>query len=77
MQVNMHEAKIKLFQLVELAASGEEVIITKSGKPTVKLILYRPGKKRIFGQFKGLFTPQKTLIHIMLMKNNRCFWHAN
>ena len=40
MQTNMHEAKSKLSQLVELALLGEEVIIAKSGKPTVKLVPY-------------------------------------
>jgi prevent-host-death family protein len=38
MQVNMHEAKSKLSQLVELVVLGEEVIIAKAGKPTVKLV---------------------------------------
>ena len=55
MQTNMHEAKSKLSQLVELAVLGEEVIIAKSGKPTVKLIPYKPKKRRKFGQFKGQF----------------------
>ena len=55
MQTNMHEAKSKLSQLVELAVSGEEVIIAKSGKPTAKLVPYKPQKKRTFGQFKGQF----------------------
>ena len=55
MQTNMHEAKSKLSQLVELAVSGEEVIIAKSGKPTVKLVPYKPQKQRMFGQYKGQF----------------------
>ncbi|MCI2285050.1 type II toxin-antitoxin system prevent-host-death family antitoxin [Colwellia sp. MSW7] len=55
MQTNMHEAKSKLSQLVELAVSGEEVIIAKSGKPIVKLVPYKPQKKRTFGEFNGLF----------------------
>ena len=56
MQTNMHEAKSKLSQLVELAVLGEEVIIAKSGKPAVRLVPCKPQKKRSFGQFKGQFT---------------------
>ena len=59
MQTNMHEAKSKLSQLVELAVLGEEVIIAKSGKPTVKLVPYKPQKQRAFGQFKGQFVVSK------------------
>lgn len=49
----MHEAKRKLSQLVERAEAGEEVIITKSEKPAVKLVPYKTAKKRSFGQFRG------------------------
>ena len=49
----MHEAKSKLFQLVERAEAGEEVVIAKSGKPAVKLVPFKTDKKRMFGQFKG------------------------
>ncbi len=55
MQTNMHEAKSKLSQLVELAVSGEEVVIAKSGKPTVKLVPYKAQKERVFGQYRGQF----------------------
>ena len=33
----MHEAKTKLSQLVERAEGGEEIVITRNGKPAVKL----------------------------------------
>ena len=36
-EVGMHEAKTKLSQLVERAEHGEEVVITRNGKPVVKL----------------------------------------
>jgi prevent-host-death family protein len=35
--VGMHEAKTKLSQLVERAEHGEEIVITRSGKPVVRL----------------------------------------
>jgi prevent-host-death family protein len=36
--VNIHEAKTHLSRLVEEAASGEEIVIAKAGKPLVKLV---------------------------------------
>ena len=35
--VNIHEAKIHLSQLIEEAVKGESFIITKAGKPLVKV----------------------------------------
>lgn len=45
MKVNMHEAKTNLSKLVEIAASGEEVIIARAGKPAVELIPVRKARK--------------------------------
>ena len=52
-KVNIHQAKTQFSRLVELAASGEEVIIAKSGKPVARLVSYtvkgvarRPGSMR-------------------------------
>jgi prevent-host-death family protein len=53
MQANMHQAKSQLSQLVDLALEGEEVIIAKSGKPTVRLVPYVPTIQRQCGRYKG------------------------
>lgn len=37
-EVGMHEAKTKLSQLVDRAERGEEIMITRNGKPAVKLV---------------------------------------
>ena len=37
-QVNIHEAKTHLSQLVEDAARGDEIIIAKAGKPVARLV---------------------------------------
>jgi prevent-host-death family protein len=34
----MHEAKTTLSQLVERAAAGEDVVITRNGTPVVRLV---------------------------------------
>lgn len=37
--VDMHEAKTNLSRLIEAAVAGEQITITQSGKPMVKLVL--------------------------------------
>ncbi len=37
-QINIHEAKTHLSQLVEDVAGGEEIVIAKAGKPRARLI---------------------------------------
>ncbi len=52
--VNVYEAKTRLSQLLDLAASGEEVIIARAGKPMAKLIAYRIDQRpRKPGYWKG------------------------
>jgi prevent-host-death family protein len=50
--VNMHEAKTRLSQLVAKVEAGEEIIISRDGKPVAKLtqIDVSPGAK--FGSMK-------------------------
>jgi antitoxin (DNA-binding transcriptional repressor) of toxin-antitoxin stability system len=36
-QVNIHEAKTRLSELLEQVQNGEEIIIAKAGKPIAKL----------------------------------------
>jgi prevent-host-death family protein len=38
MQVNMHDAKTRLSELVAAAERGEEVIIARAGAPAVRLV---------------------------------------
>ena len=52
--VNMHEAKTHLSRLVEAVASGEEVVIAKSGKPVARLVAYKDVQRpRKPGALKG------------------------
>lgn len=52
--INIHEAKTHLSRFVEQAASGEEIIIAKAGKPVAKLVpLQGMPSHRNLGMFKG------------------------
>ncbi len=53
MKVGIHEAKTKLSKLIPAVLSGEEVIITKAGRPLVKLVpIEEQGSTRPLGDYK-------------------------
>jgi prevent-host-death family protein len=57
MEIGIHEAKTKLSKLIPAVLSGEEVIITKSGHPLVKLVpVKEAGEKRKLGVYSGKMT---------------------
>ncbi len=52
--VNVYEAKTHLSQLLDLAVSGEEVVIARAGRPMAKLISYQVKQQsRKPGSWKG------------------------
>lgn len=52
--INIQAAKTHLSRLIEEAASGEEIILAKAGKPLVRIIPYVPARAaRKGGQLKG------------------------
>lgn len=50
--VNIHEAKTHLSRLLERAAAGEHIVISKAGKPMADLIPHQAASVR-FGGLKG------------------------
>lgn len=59
--VNIHQAKTQFSRLVDLAASGEEIIIAKAGKPVARLIPYAPkGAVRRPGTMRGKIRIKKS-----------------
>jgi prevent-host-death family protein len=53
--VSLAEAQVRLAELVEKAAAGEEVIITRDDKPVARLSAERPAERptRKLGTLKG------------------------
>lgn len=52
--VNIYEAKTRLSQLVDKAALGEDVVVSRNGKPLVRITQLEGPKRRIkFGVLKG------------------------
>lgn len=55
--VNIYDAKTRLSQLVDKAAAGEDVVVSRNGKPLVRLTRLTPPKRPIkFGLLKGKVT---------------------
>jgi prevent-host-death family protein len=53
-QMNMHEAKTHLSRIVERVEAGEEVIISRAGKPVARVVPIRPsGPGREPGSLRG------------------------
>ena len=46
MSINIYQAKTHLSRLIDRAAAGEEVIITRHGRPVAKLVPFAPKAKR-------------------------------
>jgi prevent-host-death family protein len=54
MTVNIHAAKTQLSRLVEDAASGQEIIIAKAGRPVARLVpLAAPVRLKQLGLLRG------------------------
>ncbi|WP_394838579.1 type II toxin-antitoxin system prevent-host-death family antitoxin [Pendulispora rubella] len=54
MNINVYAAKTQLSSLLDKAAEGEEIVITRNGRPVAKLVpANAPTKRRVLGRLKG------------------------
>lgn len=53
--VNIYDAKTQLSKLVDEAAAGKDVVISRNGKPVARLIAIQKKRKRMvgFGALEG------------------------
>jgi prevent-host-death family protein len=60
MNVNVYAAKTQLSRLLDRAAGGEEVVITRNGRPVARLVaVAHGGKPRKLGSLKGRIRVRK------------------
>jgi prevent-host-death family protein len=52
-EVGVHEAKTHFSELLRRVAAGEEIVVTRSGKPVARLVPARPKGKRVLGRDAG------------------------
>jgi prevent-host-death family protein len=75
MESSMHEARMHFSRLLEKVALGEEVIITKAGKPVAKLVaIGKGGLSRKLGSAKGEFVVPKDFNARLPKRIKRNFW---
>jgi len=55
-EVNIHEAKTHLSRLLNRVASGEEIVISRAGKPIARLVPIGAPVTRQLGRDQGVFT---------------------
>lgn len=53
-QVSVHEAKTHLSRLLRQAIAGEDIVITRSGRPVARLVPIE-GSRPVFGIDEGRF----------------------
>lgn len=55
-EVSATEFKAKCLHLMdEVQATGEDIIVTKRGRPVARLVAHRPPGRSLLGLFKGEF----------------------
>jgi prevent-host-death family protein len=55
-QVNIHEAKTHLSRLLLRVAAGEEIVISRAGRPVARLVPFEQGAgARVPGRDRGTF----------------------
>lgn len=61
MNISVYDAKTNLSRLLDRAASGEEIVITRNGRPVAKLVAASPVRApRKLGTLKGRIRIRKT-----------------
>ena len=64
--IKASEFKAKCLQLMdEVAESGQEIVITKKGKPVSRLMPYREKGKIVFGEMQGLIKTYADIVEPM------------
>ena len=55
MEVNVHQAKTQLSELLRRVAEGEEIVIARAGTPLARLVPVQAAPKRLLGLDQALF----------------------
>lgn len=56
-QVNVHEAKTRLSELLVRVERGDEIVIARGGRPIARLVAFEQPTARELGFLPGLDTP--------------------
>lgn len=76
--VNIHDAKTNLSRLIEQVLAGEEIVISKAGKPVARLIPYvQPTEVRKPGLMKGKIRINSNFDDPLPAEIQDQFWNAD
>ena len=70
--VNIYDAKTQISRLIGRAAAGEEILISRAGKPMVRLVPVEDALPRQPGLLKGLAVPDA--LFDPLPEDERALW---
>ena len=76
MRVGIHEAKTNLSKLIPAVQTGEDVIITKAGKPVARLVPFIETGPRPLGLFLGKVKLHADLLEPLPVEVVNDFWPA-
>ena len=73
--IGIYEAKSKLSELVEKAEAGQEVVITRRGRPVVRLVRAKaqqaPGRAAVFKEIRAFAKANKLRRKVSLRELRR------
>ncbi|GMU57518.1 MAG: hypothetical protein AMXMBFR33_66640 [Candidatus Xenobia bacterium] len=73
-QVNIHEAKTRLSELIAAVEQGEEIVIARSGAPVARLVPLEPPPPRVPGADRGLFVVSDAFFEPLPDELLAAFW---
>jgi prevent-host-death family protein len=76
MTVSIQEAKAQLSTLLSLVEDGEEIIISRRGRPVARLVRANPTRKPQIGAMRGEITWQEGWERALRADEEDPFWNG-
>jgi prevent-host-death family protein len=77
MQVSVHQAKTQLSRLLDLVEDGEEVVISRHGRPVARLASVGKPRRPALGAMRGEFTMAKGWERPLTDEEAEAFWSGH
>ncbi len=74
--ISVHDAKADLSRLLDRVEAGEEVVISRAGKPVAKLVPIPASRPRVPGAWKHLTPPPDSFLFDPLPEEELRLWEA-
>jgi prevent-host-death family protein len=74
--ISVHDAKADLSRLLDRVEAGEEVVISRAGKPVAKLVPIPAAQPRVPGRLKHLAPPPDSFFFDPLPEEELRLWEG-